>query len=161
MSFIQEQRKVLSQDAKLILEEVSALKQFMDLGASDIKKLEELLNANKSEFTWSDPKRIDREVIIRGTHSEGFHVDIVGHSITIYKNDGRLRIPEKTKYKVFIGFRVPYVVTPQTTTVYKDIGSATGEGHASKEKIEASKKKASQYVQKLTGKTLDQFDFKS
>lgn len=85
---------------------------------------------------------------------DGKLITISFASSTNYSLTGRLRMPAKTKYKVYVSIRHAGRILASVV-----FASSTGESEASSEKVEAGKNKAIIWAEKVCGIQLAKFNF--
>jgi hypothetical protein len=79
---------------------------------------------------------------------------LVFYSTTMYSKSGNLRVPEKTKYQVYV------TLFNGRNSVTADFGSARGESTASRDKIDAVKTKVIAWAKKSFDIELTEYGFK-
>ena len=83
------------------------------------------------------------------------------YATTTYSKSGRLRVPSKTKYQVFLYMNVPNPENPtQLNWVTVPFAVSTGEGSVSDEKVAEGRRKAREFAEKKYGIKLGDYDFK-
>lgn len=83
------------------------------------------------------------------------------YATTTYSKEGRLRVPGKTKYQVFMQMNVPNPQVPgQQNWVTVPFSVSTGENSESEEKMQEGRRKAREFAKKKFNIDLGQFDFK-
>jgi hypothetical protein len=80
--------------------------------------------------------------------------ELTFHSITVYKNQGRLRVPEKTKYEVYAEF---YTTDSQRLSI--TFGKSVGETAKSSEVVDEAKKKAINWAKSVCDIQITNYDF--
>ncbi len=81
------------------------------------------------------------------------------YEITVYKKSNRLRLPEKTRFEVYVDVTRYDKETKYRGMFRKSFGVARGESQASREKIEKAREKAQKWFKKYLGVDLGKYDF--
>ena len=84
---------------------------------------------------------------------ESGNMGIKFYSITSYSKSGRLRLPSKTRYQVYV------TLYKNGNSITVDFGSATVESDVSREKIENAKEKVIAWAKKAFDIELTQYSF--